>query len=96
MSGNYYLSIFPGNRGVTSRTQYKVDPSFIGAIVSRPPNPIHKTNLIIKNNDLYVEWANDDISEAAITLLVFTQDTSGNRVEFFLSNYNKRFKIPYP
>jgi len=56
LTGNYYLSIFLGQSGITNYKQYQIAPSFIGKIVSRSPNPLLEANLTLRGNDLYIFW----------------------------------------
>lgn len=93
LTGIYYLSVFPGSSGLTSLTQYTIAPSFIGQIVSRPPTPLSIATLNLIENDLWINWTYSDVSQPALTQIIFTQ--AGLSIRFLLSNYISSFKVPY-
>jgi hypothetical protein len=93
VTGIYYLSVFAGGSGLTSLTQYTIAPGFIGQIVSRPPTPLSTASINLINNDLWVNWTSSDVTQPALTLIIFTQ--AGFTVQFLLSNYETDFKVPY-
>ena len=73
---------------------YTVNPGIIGSIVSRPPNPVKNAEIVLKGNDLYVEWVFNDVAQPGITQIIFNQ-VGGAEVNFLISNYMKSFKVPY-
>ncbi len=94
LTGKYYLSIFAGSFGQTTLQVYTVNPSFIGTLISRAPNPIQNASLVLRGNDLWVEWSYNDVTQPCITQLIFSQ-SSGNNVTYILSNYQEQFQVPY-
>lgn len=94
MTGDYYLSIFVGNSGLTSLTQYTIAPSSIGPFTSKTPTPISNASLTLVGNSLWLNWSYSDPIQPAITQIILTQD-NGQAIQFIISNYEGKFKIPY-
>ena len=73
---------------------FTVNPGLISSTVSRPPNPVKSAQIVLKGNDLFVEWVFNDISQPGITKINFNQ-VGGASLEFLVSNYMRSFKVPY-
>jgi hypothetical protein len=56
ITGQYYLSIFPGYSGQTVPQHFIINPGFFGSITSRSPNPLQNASLLLLGNSLWVEW----------------------------------------
>jgi hypothetical protein len=74
LTGDFYLSIFPGTSGLTSLEQYTIAPVFSGLIVSRPPNPLAIASLNLIGNDLWLNWTSSDEVKPALAQIIFTQN----------------------
>jgi hypothetical protein len=94
MTGNYYLSVFVGRSGIAAANTFTISPSFIGSIVSRAPNAVRSASLNLVENNLWLNWTYSDVSQPALTQIIFTQD-GGKKKEYLISNYETEFKIPY-
>ena len=54
LTGKYYLSVFAGSYGQTLQQVFTINPSFIGSLISRAPNPIQNASLGLRGNDLWL------------------------------------------
>jgi hypothetical protein len=71
MSGNYYLSIFNGQQGFTSLTQYTINPSFFGQLLKSSPPSLTEVSFAMKGNDLWLVW--NSTSTPELTQIIFSQ-----------------------
>jgi hypothetical protein len=93
--GKYYLSIFVGASGTSTRTIYTIsNVTQSNSFTDAPPQTPINISLTETNNNLFLSWKNTANTLYPISKIVFSQEGSA-QITFIVTNFVTTFQIPY-